>query len=441
MISFSVVRSFARNRCLICATAVAACVGSIGTARGEWIRNYGTGAPDFLTDVSADGLGSVYVSGSATASSRQTEALLLKYDDAGNLKWAKKYRERNHHFSEGVAADGLGNVYVAGHTYGISAGDLPAAHVGKFDANGTQIWSRLLESGAGDYATGVAVDGTGSLYISGYTQGNLNGFNKGGDDAFLSKYAVDGSLLWTQQFGTSGYDQALGVAVDGLGSVYIAGRTKGNQFGVGSDAFLNKYDAAGTLLWDRELSTPGQDVNTGVSVDSLGNIYLSGYTDGSLGGPNAGGFDAMLSKYAADGTSLWTQQLGTGASDKGLDVSTDALGNAFLSGETMGSLGGPQLGAGDAFLSSFAAAGTLQWTRQLGSVSPGIPDDASGVAADGTGGAYIAGTTFDLGGGPSVPGGSTEGYVARIGVPEPSALALLFAATPLMLAVRRRSRI
>ena len=63
--------------------------------------------------------------------------------------------------------------------------------------------------------------------------------------------------------------------------------------------------------WTRQLGTSATDVSYGVSADGLGNVYISGYTDGSLGGPNAGGTDAFVSKYDAAGTLQWTRQLGT----------------------------------------------------------------------------------------------------------------------------------
>jgi hypothetical protein len=234
--------------------------------------------------------------------------------------------------------------------------------------------------------------------------------------------------LWTKQFGTAAYDRAARVAVDGLGSVYTSGTTNGNIFGGGADALLNKFDSDGTLLWSRQLGTAGRDQSTGVSVDGLGNIYISGYTDGSLEGLNSGEYDAFLSKYDPDGTLLWTRQLGTAESDRGLDVSVDGLGNVFLSGSTMGSLVGPNVNSEDAFVSKFDAAGTLLWIQQLGAI--GL--DARGVAADEEGGAYISGTTAGF-----LPGGLIDAYVARI-VPEPGAATLALLATPLAIAVRRR---
>ena len=104
----------------------------------------------------------------------------------------------------------------------------------------------------------------------------------------------------------------------------------------------------------------------GVSADGLGNVYISGWTDGSLGGTNAGGCDAFLSKYDASGTLEWTRQLGTSEYDMSYGVSADGLGNVYISGDTEGSLEGTNAGGSDAFLSKYDASGTLEWTQQLG---------------------------------------------------------------------------
>ena len=108
------------------------------------------------------------------------------------------------------------------------------------------------------------------------------------------------------------------------------------------------------------------DESNGVSADGLGNVYISGFTSGSLGGPNAGGTDAFVSKYDAAGTLQWTRQLGTSADDVSYGVSADGLGNVYISGCTGGSLGGPNAGGNDAFVSKYDAAGTLPVDAAVG---------------------------------------------------------------------------
>jgi hypothetical protein len=85
----------------------------------------------------------------------------------------------------------------------------------------------------------------------------------------------------------------------------------------------------------------------------LGNVFVSGITEGSLGGPNAGGSDVFVAKYDTVGRLLWLQQFGTTGLDRGLDVSADSSGNIYLSGYTDDDLGGPNAGGNDAFVAKF----------------------------------------------------------------------------------------
>ena len=105
-----------------------------------------------------------------------------------------------------------------------------------------------------------------------------------------------------------------------------------------------------SIEWVRQLGTSAYDESRAVSADGLGNVYISGVTSGSLGGPNAGSNDAFVSKYDASGNFQWTQQLGTSSSEVSFGVSADGLGNIYFSGYTQGSLGGPNAGDSDAFV-------------------------------------------------------------------------------------------
>jgi hypothetical protein len=133
--------------------------------------------------------------------------------------------------------------------------------------------------------------------ISGQTYGDLDGANAGGEDAFLAKYDGDGNPLWTRQLGTADNDSSLHVAADASGSAFISGYTHGSLGGPnagGLDAFLSKYDPDGNLLWTRQLGTAEEDVSYGVAAAASGSVFIGGYTAGSLGGPNAGDYDAFV---------------------------------------------------------------------------------------------------------------------------------------------------
>src|SRR5262245_15258839 len=108
------------------------------------------------------------------------------------------------------------------------------------------------------------------------------------------------STVWIRQFGTNSLDQPFALTGDSLGNLYVAGSTSGNLAGAtsgGSDAFITSFDSAGILRWSRQRGTGGLDTYYGAAADSAGGIYLTGITEGSFGGPNAGKYDSFLTKY------------------------------------------------------------------------------------------------------------------------------------------------
>jgi hypothetical protein len=401
----------------------------------EWTQQLGTTADDASYGVTADRLGNVYISGTTYGSlggpnNGVDDAFISKYNAAGSLQWTRQLGTSDFDESRCVSADGLGNVYISGITFGAlgapSAGGFDV-YLSKYDAAGTLQWTRQLGSSGKESSLAVSADGLGNVYISGYTRYILPGQTwAGNDDAFLAKYNAAGNLQWTRQFGTSAPDDGNSVSADGLGNVYIAGTTSGSldatNAGGNGEGFVRKYDVVGNLLWARQFGTGaggGVGVN-GVSADGLGDIYITGYTGGDLDGTNAGGVDAFVAKYDTAGNQQWTRQFGTSAQDDGNSVSSDSLGNVYIAGNTFGNLSGSNAGSIDAFVSKYDAAGNLQWTSQLGT---GSTDVGSGVSADGQGSVYITGTTLGSLGGTNA--GSGDAYVAKFSdssVPEPSTL-------------------
>ncbi|HVS09663.1 MAG TPA: RNA polymerase sigma factor, partial [Planctomycetota bacterium] len=106
--------------------------------------------------------------------------------------------------------------------------------------------------------------------------------------------------LWIDQLGTSSSDGAHAAAPDGSDGMYVGGNTGGSLGGPNagySDAWLARYDSAGSQLWIRQLGTSLQDGVHAAAPDGSGGAYVSGWTYGSLGGPNAGHQDAWLARY------------------------------------------------------------------------------------------------------------------------------------------------
>ena len=355
---------------------------AFGTSDYDW-------AAGVAVDGAGNVLVSGWTMGSLEATNAGGEdAFVKKYDPDGSVVWARQFGTSGDDVAWDVAVDGSGNVLVAGWTYGslegASAGGSDA-FVRKYDADGSVVWTRQFGTSDDDFARGVAVDASGNVLVSGNTRGSLEGANAGNLDAFVRKYDADGSVVWTRQFGTSGLDGANGVAVDTSGNVLVAGWTRGSLEGVnagGADAFVRKYDPDGTVVWTRQFGTSDDDFARGVAVDESGNVLVSGDTRGSLEGESAGGADAYVRKYDPDGSVVWTRQFGTSSDDTAGAVAVDGSGNVLVSGDTQGSLEGANAGLTDAFVRKYDADGIVVWTRQVGEnsndVGPGVAADAAG---------------------------------------------------------------
>ena len=369
-----------------------------------WTRQFGTSRLDGARGVSVDSSG-VYVAGFTNgtlpgqSSAGNHDAFVRKYDLAGNEVWTRQFGSSSVDLPLGVSVDSSG-VYVVGWTTGALPGQTSAGSrdtfVRKYDLAGTEVWTRQFGSSSVDQAFGVSVDSSG-VYVAGSTSGTLPGQSSAGStDAFVRKYDSAGTEVWTRQFGSSSFDLALGVSADSSG-VYVAGQTSGTLPGQtsagGRDAFVRKYDSAGTEVWTRQFGTSSFDQARGVSVDSSG-VYVAGFTIGTLPGQtSAGGGDAFVRKYDSTGTEVWTRQFGSSSSDQALGVSVDSSG-VYVAGQT-GSF------FRDAFVRKYDSAGTELWTRQFGAVGPAF-DVAQAVDANGN--VYVAGQT-----GGTLPGQSSAG--------------------------------
>ena len=139
--------------------------------------------------------------------------------------------------------------------------------------------------------------------------------------------------------------------MDSLGNVYVAGwtdRRSGRQSPSRAlkDFFVTTYDSAGTKVRTKQLGVSGGDTQAnGVAVDSLGNVYVAGYTDGGLDGNTLTGMnDFFVTTYDSAGTKVRTKQLGvSGADTEAYGVAVDSSRNVYVAGCTNGGLDGNTL--------------------------------------------------------------------------------------------------
>ena len=177
-----------------------------------------------------------------------------------------------------LAVDGAGNVYVTGYSYGTGA-DYATI---KYGPDGSERWVARYNGpdNSHDVANALAVDGAGDVYVTGWSWGYRTG-----DDYTTVKYGPDGSEQWVARYDGpgNGADEAYGLAVDGVGNVYVTGYSHGS--GTGEDYATIKYGPDGSEQWVRRYNGPGSsdDEANALAVDGSGDVYVTGRSYGGAG--------------------------------------------------------------------------------------------------------------------------------------------------------------
>tara|TARA_E500000178_G_scaffold346943_1_gene399396 strand:- start:93 stop:1469 length:1377 start_codon:yes stop_codon:yes gene_type:complete len=290
-----------------------------------WSRYWGTTLNDTSRSINIDGSGNVYVTGSTYGVfDGQTgfggnDLFLVKYDSDGNTQWHRQLGSSENDEGMGVVTDANNNIYITGYTLGNFDGNNNKNQFGevwhrydaiiiKYDTNGNKVWSKQLGTSHADIPQDITIDSSGYLYITGDTNGDLDGNTNSGskNDLFVSKYDPNGILQWTEQLGTSEGTSGLGITLDSSNNIYVTGRTKGNLDGNLSsgndDGFVVKYDSNGSKIWTRQFGTSEIDFPQDIAADTKGNIFVTGYTQGSIDGATSlGGNDVFIIKYDSEG--------------------------------------------------------------------------------------------------------------------------------------------
>jgi hypothetical protein len=259
--------------------------------------------------------------------------------DGQSLIYSTYLGGKNAEFGQGIALDSNDNAYVTGRTL---SSDFPTknplqaqlkggqnAFVTELSADGRSlVYSTYFGGSSMDAGGGVAVDASGSVYISGFTGSSdfptknaLQGTLRGSSDAFVTKLATDGqSLIYSTYLGGSGTDGSIvnGLAVDAFGNAYVASGTSSTDFPTKNalqstlngptDIFVTKLSADGqSLIYSTYLGGSGSDGSlvTGLALDAAGAVYISSTssstdfpTKNPLQANNHGGNDAVIVKIA-----------------------------------------------------------------------------------------------------------------------------------------------
>jgi hypothetical protein len=356
----------------------------------------GGGSLDKSTGIALDSSGDAYLTGytdstdfPTTSGAYQltnagnTDAFVAKLDAAGStLVYATLLGGSGIDYGRGVAVDASGDAFIDGST---QSTDFPTmsplqvgldggsdAFVAEFDPTGASLlYSTYLGGSGADEALGIALDGSGNVYVAGYTfssnfptRSAFQSSLAGSSDAFVAEIDPGtSSLVFSTYFGGSASESAQSIAVDSVGSIYIAGNTTSTSYPVTSgasqatyagqgDAFITKLTAGATqMVYSTFLGGSGLDQANSIAIDSSGEAFITGFTQSSnfpladalqrvlgITGASSCGTtpcaDAFVTKLGPSGNLVYSTYLGGSATDLGQAIATDAGGNAYLTGST-----------------------------------------------------------------------------------------------------------
>ena len=347
----------------------------------QWIARYSaSGGNDTPMDMCVDASGNVYVTGISIVNGTSSDFLTVKYNSAGVQQWEARFIGNggaNNDEAYSIGLDAVGNVYVAGTSFGGGTGlDIMII---KYSNSGSIIWEvRYTNAEArDDELTKMIVDPAGNIYISG-----ISNYSATQKDFVTIKYNSSGQLQWVKAYNNSGNnnDYCANMTVDASGNVYVTGYSyvPGNS----SDFVTIKYNSAGVQQYAFTLNAGGDDIGTEIAVDAAGNAFITGYTDAY-----GTGIDYFTYSVNPSGNYRWLQRYNgpANAEDRPQSILTDAAGNIIVTGySNQGATGF------DVLTIKYNSAGAQQWVRAL---NVGGDDRANDMTIDAAGNIYPAGKT------------------------------------------------
>ena len=300
-----------------------------------WVAHYnGPGNDDDVASaIAVDGSGNVYVTGRSHGAGTDYDYATIKYNALGVEEWVARYNGPGNafDFAAAIAVDGGANVYVTGQSVGPAPLNSVDYATIKYNASGTEQWISRYDGpdNSADFATGIALDGSGNVYVTG-------GSTSGAYDYATIKYNASGAEQWVARYNGPGNldDSASAIALDASANVYVTGNSAGS--GTSLDYATIKYDTSGAQQWVARYNGPGNfnDDARAIALDGLGNVYVTGASTGS-----DGIYDYATIKYDASGAEQWVARYNGPGNliDFARAIAVDVSGNVYVTGESFGS--------------------------------------------------------------------------------------------------------
>ena len=434
-----------------------------------WTKRLGGAASDWAEAVTIDSNGNIYLTGcfegtvdfgadfgvtDVKTSAGLFDVFVTKINANYTYGWTKRIGGNGRDYGNSITTDSSGNVYITGEfwytvNFGadfgatdtkISAG-MADIFVIKINTNGTYAWTKNLVS-SDSYETGnsITTDSSGNVYVTGVFRGSIDfGADFGVSDvktatgnwgAYITKINSSGTYGWTKCFSSIRVG-GNSVVTDSSGNIYLTGSFAGtvdfgSDFGVSDiktdagihDIFVTKIYPNGSYGWTKRMGGIRNDVGYAITIDSSGNIYVTGSFDNTVNfgldfgvtdnKTTNGSYDIFITKINANGSYGWTKQFGGTSSESPRNsILADNSGNVYLTGSFESSVDfGDDFGESDVktskgdsdiFLIKLTTNGNYTWTKQIGGSGA---DWGASLASDSAGNIFLAGgfsLTVDFG--------------------------------------------
>jgi hypothetical protein len=317
----------------------------------QWHTFYGSSDADEAYAVALDGSGNICLSGDSYASwygdgsasplhshSGLADIVVVKLNGNGAYQWHTFYGSNSADAGRGIAVDTGNNILVAGYSLASwlgNGGAIPQHSFGgsfdmtvlKLNGNGAYLWHTFYGSSTADIAWGIDVDNAGNIYVSGYATQTwlgtgdtspIHAYSGTNEDVAVLKLNGNGVYQWHTFYGSTGQDSGKGIAVDGSGSVYIAGSSDSSWQGDGStdplhahsgqkDILLLRLNTSGAYQSHTFYGSASNDIANGIAIDDQSSVSLAGESDASWLGDSlrsprhahSGGGDIVVIKLSA----------------------------------------------------------------------------------------------------------------------------------------------
>lgn len=427
-------------------------------AQWLWASSAGTAGMDYAgmdygsSTISTDQLGNSYITGlfngptmtfsggvTLTNTTGHPMVFVAKYNTLGICLWARQFggnaMDTYGNKGEAIDIDNAGNCYATGTFHGsigsviTVGGAITLTGTGhrqifivKYSTTGTALWAKQPTGNinVNHYGRSITTDFSGNSYITGYL--GATGVQFGTTPAlsnpgsFVAKYNSSGNVSWAKKIG-NGSDNTWSVEIDPLNNTYVIGDfaisctfPSGLLTSIGTqDVFVAKLNAAGTFQWVKQYGgTNNHAWGKGISTDSYGNIFLTGYFDkqmvfgsSTLAVAGMGQRETFVTKidYFTPNNVLWAKQSTGSQSTLGNSIKASPNGDCYVAGHYSGmtsvNFNGsilPLLSNGQryTFVVKFDSNGIGVWGERSGPAS-GFHESPMGISYDALYNIYIAG--------------------------------------------------